>query len=65
MHPDDQMTPLERSQALSKGQSIDRYPIALFWGRLLIRCWDGREVKNGRVEEIWRKYKKKYTRLLV
>lgn len=32
MHPDDQMTPVERARALAKGERIDRYPINLFWG---------------------------------
>lgn len=32
MHPDDQMTPLERRAALAKGQAVDRYPINMFFG---------------------------------
>lgn len=32
MHPDDQMTPLERSAALANGQAVDRYPINMFFG---------------------------------
>ena len=32
MHKDDQMTPIERRVALSKGEPVDRYPINLFYG---------------------------------
>ncbi len=32
MHKDDQMTPKERKEAMIKGQSVDRYPIVIFYG---------------------------------
>ena len=32
VHKDDQMTPKQRSAALKAGQSVDRMPIALFFG---------------------------------
>ncbi len=32
MHKDDLMTPIERGQALAKGESVDRMPISMFYG---------------------------------
>ena len=32
VHKDDQMTPLERKDALARGEQVDRMPISIFYG---------------------------------